>query len=362
MKSRGLNMDFPIDECGKSPKQLGFRFPAEWEPQEAVWFAWPTRGDLWDGVLLRVREQLASLYVLAARYQTVRVLCPKGAQAELRGLMAQAGDASDVVLYDYQTDDVWIRDFGPLFLLSEDGAELALTDWRYNAWGNKFPLQARDNCAAAWIAEALGGRRFAFETVLEGGAIESNGSGSLLVTEAVLLNPNRNGLVAISEIEARLAEGLGVDQVFWLKDGLVGDDTDGHIDNLARFFKEDGILVADVSNDSDPNIPALRENMERVSEFTTSNGLSFDVVRLPLPEPVLLDGEPLAASYMNYLVLNGAVLVPTYGQAGSDQQALEIIGGCFPGRDVIGFDCCDIIREGGAIHCMSQQQPAVQVS
>ena len=177
----------------RTPKELGYRFPAEWEPHAAVWFAWPTREELWAGVLPQVREQLAALYVLAARFQPVRVLCPQLAQAELQALLAQAGDASGVTLYDYQTDDVWCRDYGPLFLLSEDGSELCMTDWTYNAWGNKFPLQQQDNSASAWIADQFGLRRFVFESVLEGGAIESNGAGQILTTEVVLLNPNRNG-------------------------------------------------------------------------------------------------------------------------------------------------------------------------
>ena len=343
-----------------TPKELGYRFPAEWEPQEAVWFAWPVREDLWPLVFPKVREQLAALYVLAARFEPVRVLCPKSAQADLRALMEQAGDASEVALYDYETDDIWCRDYGPLFLLSEDGSELCVADWIYNAWGNKFPLQQKDNHTPAWIAEQLGLRRFAFDTVLEGGAIESNGAGQILSTEVVLLNPNRNGGISKQDITARLAAGIGVDEVLWLHDGLVGDDTDGHIDNLARFFKPDGILIADVADPEDANFAALSENTRRVQEFRTSEGHPFASVQLPLPDPIYLDGERLAASYMNYLVLNGAVLVPTYAQPQLDAEALGIIGDCYPGRQVIGFDCRDIVREGGAIHCMSQHQPAVR--
>jgi agmatine deiminase len=342
-----------------TPKALGYRFPAEWEPQSAVWFAWPVREDLWSGVLPKVRNQLAALYVLAARFQPVHVLCPQSAQADLQVRMAQAGDATRVRLYDYETDDVWCRDYGPLFLLSEDGSELCLADWTYNAWGNKFPLQHKDNRAPAWIAEQLGLRRFAFDTVLEGGAIESNGAGQLLSTEVVLLNPNRNGALTKQQITSRLAEGLGIDEVLWLHDGLVGDDTDGHIDNLARFFKPDGILLAEVADSHDVNFDALHENARRVEQFRTPDDRPFNSVHLPLPDPIYADGERLAASYMNYLVLNGAVLVPTYAQPQHDAQALEIIGECYPGREIIGFDCCDIVREGGAIHCMSQHQPAV---
>jgi len=343
-----------------TPKELGYRFPADWEPQAAVWFAWPTRDDLWAGVLPRVREQLATLYVLAARFQPVGVLCPESAQADLQALMAQAGDASGVTLYNYQTDDVWCRDYGPLFLLNEDGTEVCITDWTYNAWGNKYPLQQRDNNAPAWIADQVGVRRFVFDTVLEGGAIESNGAGQLLTTELVLLNLNRNGEMRKQQIEARLAAGLGINEVLWLHDGLVGDDTDGHIDNLARFFKDDGILMASVTDTEDDNFAALSENTRRIQAFRTPTGQPYATVSLPLPEPIYLDGTRLAASYMNYLVLNGAVLVPTYGQPRRDAEALEIIADCYPSREVVGFDCRDIVREGGAIHCMSQHQPAVR--
>jgi agmatine deiminase len=343
-----------------TPKGLGYRFPAEWEPQAAVWFAWPTRDDLWAGVLSQVREQLAALYVLAARFQPVCVLCPQSAQADLQALMAQAGDASEVTVYNYQTDDVWCRDYGPLFLLNEDGTELCITDWTYNAWGNKYPLQHKDNNTPAWIADQVGVRRFVFDTVLEGGAIESNGAGQLLTTELVLLNLNRNGEISKQQIEAHLVAGLGIDEVLWLKGGLVGDDTDGHIDNLARFFKHDGILMASVTDSEDDNFAALSENTRRIQAFRTPTGQPYVTVALPLPEPIYLDGMRLAASYMNYLVLNSAVLVPTYGQPQRDAEALEIIADCYPSREVVGFDCRDIVREGGAIHCMSQHQPAVR--
>jgi agmatine deiminase len=342
-----------------TPKALGLRFPAEWEPQAAVWFAWPVRDDLWPGVLPQVRNQLAALYVLAARFQAVCVLCPQAAQADLQARMARVGDATRVRLYDYETDDVWCRDYGPLFLLNDDRSQLCVADWAYNAWGNKFPRQQKDNVAPAWIAKQLGLRRFAFETVLEGGAIESNGAGQVLSTEVVLLNPNRNGVLTREQITARLVAGLAIDQVLWLHDGLVGDDTDGHIDNLARFFKPDGILLAEVTDPRDANYAALSENAHRVQQFRTPDGAPFESVALPLPDPIYVDGERLAASYLNYLVLNGAVLVPTYAQPQRDAQALAIIGECYPDREIVGFDCCDIVREGGAIHCMSQHQPAV---
>lgn len=344
----------------ETPQTLGYRFPAEWELQEAVWFAWPIREDLWDGVLSEVREQIAALYVLAARFQPVRVLCPVTAQPQLTDLIKRAGGRGNIEFFDYETDDVWCRDFGPLFLLSSDGSHLCIADWAYNAWGDKFPLQEKDNQASQWIAEQLGVRRFAFDEVLEGGGIESNGAGKVLTTEVVLLNPSRNGVVTREEVGSLLADGLGVEEVLWLGDGLVGDDTDGHIDNLARFFKEDGIILAEASNPTDENYPALAENIRRVGEYRTSAGVPYQIVTVPIPDPIFVGGERLAASYLNFLVLNGAVLVPTYGQSDRDESAMNIIAACYPDRQIIGFDCQAIIREGGAIHCMSQHQPAVR--
>ncbi|WPJ97982.1 agmatine deiminase family protein [Coraliomargarita algicola] len=343
----------------ETPKELAYRFPSEWEPQSAIWFAWPVRRSLWPDCFDRVREQLAALYMLAAGYQAVRVLCAAAEQPYLLELMSAHGDTAKVELYDYQSDDVWIRDFGPLFLIHDQRRELCIADWRYNAWGNKFPDQQKDDRASEWIADQLGIRRFAFDQVLEGGAVESNGAGHILTTEVVVLNPTRNGDTTAAQVERELTSGLGANQVLWLHDGLVGDDTDGHIDNLARFFKADGILIAHVAESTDANYPALTENLRRAQDFRTPAGAPFTCVKLPLPAPITHAGEPLAASYLNFVVLNGAVLVPTYNQPENDAAAIRIIGDCFPGREIVGVDCTDIIKEGGALHCMSQHQPAV---
>ena len=302
---------------------------------------------------------MAELYLLAAGFQSVRVLCPASGQEKLRDLLG-AGSAA-IELYDYETDDVWIRDFGPIFLMNDNTGELCIADWRYNAWGNKFSRQSRDDRASAWIADSIGLRRFVFDTVVEGGAVESNGSGMLLTTEAVLLNPNRNGKLSKAQMEMKLCSGFGVDQILWLKDGLAGDDTDGHIDNLARFFKPDGIVIAHSDNPGDHNFAALETNTACLRGFRPLPGKKpLASVQLPLPQVFGTDGEPLAASYLNYLVLNGAVLVPTYRQAETDNAAIEVLKDCFPGREVIGFDCADFIHEGGALHCMSQNQPSLE--
>ncbi|MGC6455337.1 MAG: agmatine deiminase family protein [Coraliomargaritaceae bacterium] len=340
------------------PSKIHFRFPADWERQEAVWFAWPTSEDLWPGVLSRVQSRLVELYQIAARYQRVSVLCPELAREDLLRHWGPSELPPNLKLFDYQTDDVWCRDFGPLFVLKGKNAELTVTDWDFNAWGGKFPRYRRDSEAPAFIAHALDLPRITFETILEGGAIESNGCGTVLTTEAVLLHPNRNGPTEKAAIESILSRGLGVEQVLWLQEGLVGDDTDGHIDNIARFFREDGVLLAAPQTLSDPNRMALEENRRRLQGAVLPDGRSLELVTLPLPDPIVQDGQPLAASYLNYLVLNGAVLVPTFAQEENDARALETLRACYPERTVIGFDCRDILREGGALHCLSQHQPA----
>jgi agmatine deiminase len=335
------------------------RFPAEWETQEAIWFAWPTRDDLWAGFQQAVRRDLAALYVTASRYQTVRVLCPSAAQSELKAYLKSSGwDGQRIELFDYQTDDVWCRDFGPIFVQTEAGA-LLVTSWEYNAWGGKFALYQRDNAVPEWIAEQLGLDCLEFDIVAEGGAIESNGAGSLLTTECVLLNANRGQQQsdARARIEDRFSRAFGLQQILWLGDGLAGDDTDGHIDNLARFFAEDGILYATTDPSDSANFAALEANRVRLESFRTPTGKPFRTIPLPLPPAVFADGERLAASYLNFLILNGAVLVPTYGDPAADDHACHVLSECFPGRKIERIDSRVILREGGSLHCLSQPQP-----
>ena len=342
----------------KTPKEMSYRLVAEWERQSAIWFAWPVRRTLWPNCFDRVRKQLAAIYVIAARFQTVRVLCAKQEQPILRSMMLSYGDASAVEFYDYQSDDIWIRDYGPIFLKNDTDQKLCISDWRFNAWGNKFPEYIKDDAASAWIASQLGLRRISSDLVLEGGAIESNGAGFILTTESALLNPNRYGDQNAIEMENHLMTGLGADAVLWLRQGLAGDDTDGHVDNLARFFSSEGILIAAVSDPEDPNFDILAENALRAQKFRSASAEPFTFVTLPLPAPIYHEGKPLVVNYLNFMILNGAVLVPTYDQPSADAKALKIIEGCFPDREIIGVDCRDIIKEGGALHCMSQHQPA----
>jgi agmatine deiminase len=266
-----------------------------------------------------------------------------------------------VELFDHPHNDVWCRDHGPIFVKHHETGEVAVTDWEFNAWGGKFPPWDLDDAIPSRIATSLGMRRFNSGMILEGGAIEVNGRGQLLTTEAVLLNPNRNPQLDRATIEQKLREGLGVTDILWLKQGIVGDDTDGHIDDLARFIDETTILACVESSSQSANRAVLDDNLARLRSFHGPNERSFEVIEIPLPEACEIPGwrlPVLPASYVNFLIVNGGVLVPTFRQRKNDDRALGMIRELFPGREVTGIDCLELVEEGGTLHCISQQQPA----
>jgi len=347
-----------------SPRELGFAMPPEWAPQQAVWMSWPT-GDPrhWSGGdRARVLDAFAELAAAISRHATVRINVNPG-QVEVVEARCRAAGVSDGRLecFEHPHDDVWCRDHGPIFLRHAESGELAVGDWSFNAWGGKFPPWDQDDAVPARIAEALGLRRFALPMVLEGGAIEVNGVGDLLTTEAVLLNPNRNPELDRTEVERRLRDGLGVARVWWLAEGIAGDDTDGHVDDLARFVAEDTILACREPDADSPNHAVLERNFERLQSFRTIDGRPFELVEIALPDPCEAPGwrlPLLPASYANFLVVNDGVLVPTFRQPRRDQQALGLIGELFPDAEVSGIDCLELLREGGAVHCLTRQQPA----
>ena len=257
-----------------------------------------------------------------------------------------------VELFDHVHNDVWCRDHGPIFVKHKDTGKVALTDWEFNAWGEKFEPWDLDNSIPSQIATSLGMKRIEGGMVLEGGAIEVNGEGQLLTTEAVLLNPNRNPQLSKEEIEQKLCDGLGVSNILWLKQGIEGDDTDGHIDDLARFIDANTVLAA---TDTGINQAILEDNLSRLRSF------NFEVLELPLPEACEVPGwrlPVLPASYVNFVILNGGVLVPTFRQTKNDDRALGMIRELFSDREVKGIDCLDLVEEGGTLHCISMQQPA----
>lgn len=332
--------------------------PAEWEPQDAVWLSWPHKRKSWPGLFRHIPGVFAGIAAAISRYQEVRINCASRLQPRARAYCRRAGaDMARIVFFDHPTNDAWCRDHGPIFVRHRRTGEVAVTDWAFNAWGGKYPPYDLDNTIPPRVAKALRMRRFEKDMILEGGSIEVNGRGLLLTTEQCLLHRNRNPRLTRSEIERALKDYLGVRRILWLGDGIVGDDTDGHIDDITRFFRSDGILTCVESNRHDPNRRLLEENFERLRTFRTLSGRPFEIRTLPMPRPMAIQGQRVPASYANFLIINGAVLVPVFRQKKRDTEACGIIGECFPGRDVVPIDCTELIWGLGTLHCISQQQP-----
>lgn len=333
--------------------------PAEWEPQAALWLSWPHKYASWPGQFRPIPYVYAEIVRQISRFQEVRINAAARLHTRAKRLCAKAGaDMSRVAFFDHPTNDAWCRDHGPIFVKNDRTGEIALTDWDYNAWGDKYPPYDLDNEIPPSIARALKLRRFEKKMILEGGSIEVNGEGLLLTSEQCLLNKNRNPSLSKTEIEQNLRDYLGVKTILWVGDGIIGDDTDGHIDDITRFFKADGFVTCVETNRRDPNHKILAENLERLEDFRTPSGKRFKIVTLPMPKPLAFEGQPVPASYANFLVINGAVLVPQFRQPKRDAEAREIIDSCFPGREIIGIDCYHLIWGLGTLHCISQQQPA----
>jgi agmatine deiminase len=342
--------------------------PPEWSEQAAVWLSWPVADPRhWGGTKQGVMEaKFAEIAAAISRFESVRINAPAAAHPAVAVACNRALAVPErIELFDHPHNDVWCRDHGPIFVKHRDTGEVAVTDWGFNAWGGKFPPWELDDAIPARIAGALGLRRFEGGMILEGGAIEINGVGHLLTTEAVLLNPNRNPHLGRAQIEQRLRDGLGVTEILWLRQGIEGDDTDGHIDDLARFVDPRTILACVDRSHNSPNQPVLAENLARLREFSGPDGRAFEVVEIPLPEACEVVGwrlPVLPASYVNFLIVNGGVLVPTFRQGRNDDRALGLIRELFAGREVVGIDCLELAEEGGTLHCISQQQPRLSES
>jgi agmatine deiminase len=265
-----------------------------------------------------------------------------------------------VDIYEHTTNDVWCRDHGPIFIKHRETGKVAVTDWEFNAWGGKFPPFDLDNAIPEKAANVLKMDRFSSKMILEGGAIESNGKGVLITTEAVLLNKNRNPGMSKADVEKELKAMLGVETVFWLKNGIAGDDTDGHIDDMVRFVREDAVICMVETKETDPNFKVLKENRERLNDLRTVSGERVEVIEIEMPQAIEVKDwrlSRLPASYANFLVVNNAVLVPMFGHKKKDPAAEDKIAECFPGREIISVACKDLIMEGGALHCIAMHQP-----
>ncbi len=334
--------------------------PAEWEPQAAVWLSWPHRVKTWPGLFRQVPAAYAAFVAAISRFEEVRINCAAKFQAKAKTWCASAGaDLTRVRFFDHPTNDAWCRDHGPIFVKHERTGEVAVTDWVFNAWGGKYPAFALDNEIPSRIARKLKVRRFANDMILEGGSIDVNGQGILLTSEQCLLNKNRNPQLARAEIEQQLKDFLDVSDVLWLGEGIAGDDTDGHIDDMTRFVAPETVVTCVEANPRDSNHRPLAVNLRRLQNYrTVRDGRKLEIVTLPMPRPVVIRERRVPASYANFLIVNGAVLVPTFRQPTTDGEACGILRDCFPGREIVPIDGSVLIWGLGTLHCLSQQQPA----
>jgi len=343
----------------QTPAALGFRMPAEWERQEAIWLSWPHNRATWPGNFRPIPRKFAEIAAHISLREKVRFNIAARHQKRALALIARAGaDMANVEFFDHPTNDSWCRDHGPIFVRNDRTGEVALTDWVFNAWGEKYAPFDLDNRIPRAIGRSLGLRRFGKNMVLEGGSIDVNGKGLLLTTEACLLNKNRNPELTRAQIERNLRDFLGVRTIVWLGGGILGDDTDGHVDDLTRFFCESGLVTAVERNRRDPNHGVLAANLERLRGLRTPSGDRFRIVELPMPAPREHGGRRLPASYANFLIINGAVLMPSFCQPRRDREAAEALASCFPDRQVVPIDCLELVLGLGTLHCISQQQPA----
>ncbi len=341
-----------------SAAERGFTMPAEWESQRAILLSWPLNPSTWEDRRGEIETDYAAFVRAIAEFEDVKINCVRAEQPRILKLLSDAGaDIARIEILDVPTNDAWCRDHGPVCLVNRATGARLLDHFLYNSWGGKFPPWNLDAAVPEHAAAMLGYERNPVPMVCEGGALESNGAGLLMTTESVMLNPNRNPSMTRAQIGDTLMKSLGMDELLWLKGGLFCDDTDGHIDTLARFVRPHAVLAC-VAPEGSPNAPMLNENLSRLHDYRTRLGKPLDVIPLPLPDPVAPpDGwreETLPASYANYLLVNGGVLVPSYRQPRNDAHAAAIIGECFPGREIVSIDCLNIILEGGALHCLSQ--------
>ncbi|ARA95081.1 agmatine deiminase [Rhodothermaceae bacterium RA] len=333
--------------------------PPEWAAHQGTWFSWPHNPDTWADHLEAAERALARAVHALGLGETVHINVLDAAhESRLRRLLGAAADAY-VRYHRIPTNDAWCRDHGPIFVTNPTAeAPLAATIWRFNAWGGKYPPYDLDDAAADRMAEALSVPRFRADLVLEGGSIEVNGNGLLLTTEPCLLNPNRNPGLTRADWEPVLQQMFGVEKVLWLGGELAGDDTDGHIDNLARFVDDRTVVAMIEADRTDPNYAGLQDNLRRLRTMTDLAGRPLEVLTLPMPAPVVIDGRRMPASYANFYIGNRVVLLPAYGDP-NDAVARDLLQRCFPDRLVVAIDCRAIIWGLGAFHCLSQQVPAV---
>ncbi|MEX0646572.1 MAG: agmatine deiminase family protein [Balneolaceae bacterium] len=338
-----------------------YHMPAEWETHSATQLHWPSNRETWAQRLQRVENVYLEIIEVLHRYEPVILLADE--QCNLKRVENMLKDRihtpSNIQIYQLPLNDVWARDCGPVFIKKRGKTEFAIIDWEYNAWGGKYPPFGDDNNLPAWFGKQFSLPVFKPGMVLEGGSIDVNGEGLLLTTESVLLNPNRNPVLSKEEIEKKLSDYLGAEKIIWLKKGLAGDDTDGHIDDLSRFLNRNTVLTMLCEDPEDINHAALQENYEILCRSEDTRGEPLHIITLPLPKTRIdgttVDGsEYVPASYANFYIANGVVLVPLYDE-NYDEEALQLFREFFPEREVVGIECSDLVWGQGSIHCVTQQ-------
>jgi agmatine deiminase len=346
-----------------TPAELGYLMPPEWHVHEATWFSWPRpEGASFPGRYQSIPENMAHIIRPIAERERVRILVPNSNYQQIveHELRAHRCHMRSIEFFHIPTDEAWYRDSGPMFLQRRrrDGSlQTAIVAWDFNGWGRKIERYRDDDEAPVRVAEALKLPLFLPRVTLEGGSVDFSGEGTVLTTESCLLNPNRNPSLSRLQIERRVKAFFGQRQVIWLFGGLAGDDTDGHVDTVARFITPSKIAIAVDDDPQSVNYAATQENLRRLQQARDTSGRPFEIIRLPMPRAITREGMRLPATYANFYFVNGALLVPTYRDRRHDSMAMGILREHLPDRDVIGVDCCELIWGLGAIHCLTQQQP-----
>jgi agmatine deiminase len=334
-----------------------YRMPPEWAPHDATWLSWPHNRETWPSSLAGVEAALTDAVVALAAGEVVLInVLDEQHRSAVRERFAGRVAPGRVLTHVIATDDAWCRDHGAIFVFDEHGKRVAL-NFKFNAWGGKYPFE-RDNAVPSQMAAVVGSPAVAVDVVLEGGSIDVNGGGVLLTTEQCLLNPNRNPSLRREDIEAVLRRYLGVRQVLWLGDGIVGDDTDGHVDDLTRFVAEATVVTVVEPDRNDENYTALAANLERLRQMRLADGRRLTIVELPMPEPVFGERGRLPASYANFYIGNSVVLLPVF-DCPQDARAIDALARCFPQRRIVPIDCRGVVEGLGTLHCLTQQVPSL---
>lgn len=342
------------------PNNSNYRMPAEWEPHQATWLSWPHKRASWPGKFAPVEPLMVRAVAALSGSELVRInVLDQKHEQHVAALLEGQANAANVRFHRFPTNDAWCRDHGAIFVTDPaSAAPLVALDFRFNSWGDKYPPYDLDDAIPPQMAEALGIPCERIEMVLEGGSIDVNGAGALLTTEQCLLHPNRNPSMDRGAIEAQLKARLGVSQILWLGEGIVGDDTDGHIDDLTRFVAADTVATVVESDRRDDNYEMLAENRERLATLRLADGRSLKVLEMPMPRPVEFEGDRLPASYANFYIGNKVVLMPAFNDP-SDALNERLLAAAFPGRRIVALDCTDLVLGLGTFHCLTQQVPVV---